>query len=333
MSAVEVYLGGRKFRYWTEVQLSRGIDSFATVSLGAPMDDKFRGIFRPFQFPSLWIDIDGERVFTGRLMEVSPSFSGNEWRVQLNGYEEAAVLMDTNSQLALEFQQQNLLQIATQLAGEFGVTVVPLADVGGPFEREAIDPGSSPLEFLVELAKRRGLTLTGNAIGQLVIGDPSVGSLPIATLTEGASPLLECSVQLNPREYYAKVVGLGEIGKRGIAINPHWPAGVPERVLVFEVKDEDPQTAANGKLGRMFANACSYTVNLSTWTNSLGALWKPGDMVILDAPKSMVYTPTVFSIRNVSLSMETNSETASLELCLPGTFSGEIPMGALPWES
>jgi hypothetical protein len=45
----------------------------------------------------------------------------------------------------------------------------------------------------------------------------------------------------------------------------------------------------------------------------------------------MIYSSYEFVVRSVRFDSETDSETAELDLVLPGSFSGEIPE-SMPWD-
>jgi len=45
----------------------------------------------------------------------------------------------------------------------------------------------------------------------------------------------------------------------------------------------------------------------------------------------MIYQPYTFVLRSVEFTRNENSQTATLELVIPGAFSGKIP-GVLPWD-
>jgi len=45
----------------------------------------------------------------------------------------------------------------------------------------------------------------------------------------------------------------------------------------------------------------------------------------------MIYEPYTFVVRSVRFSKDDSSETATLDLVVPGAFNGEVPE-ALPWD-
>ena len=106
------------------------------------------------------------------------------------------------------------------------------------------------------------------------------------------------------------------------------------RPFAFDVPDTvdaDLKTATEAKAGRMFGNVSLYSVQVDTWRDPLGELWKPNTTLTLLAPDAMVYNEFEFIIRSVRYERNEASEIATLELALPGSFSGKIPE-ALPWD-
>ena len=81
----------------------------------------------------------------------------------------------------------------------------------------------------------------------------------------------------------------------------------------------------------MFGAMASYSVALSTWRDPAGNLWAPNTTLKLQAPGAMIYNSYEFIVRSVEFSKDSTSETARLNLVLPGAFSGQIPE-ALPWD-
>ena len=109
------------------------------------------------------------------------------------------------------------------------------------------------------------------------------------------------------------------------------------RPLVFGMDEGDSvdngteQESAQTKMGRMFANCVGYEVQVSTWRDPKGRLWKPNTTIILECPSAMVYRPFEFLIRGVQFRAAGNVRTATLNLVLPGGFDGLIPK-VLPWD-
>ena len=76
----------------------------------------------------------------------------------------------------------------------------------------------------------------------------------------------------------------------------------------------------------------AYTCRVSTWRDPAGNLWAPNTTVTLTAPDAMIYDKYEFIIRSVTFETDRATETATLNLVLTGSFSGEIP-DSLPWDN
>jgi prophage tail gpP-like protein len=81
----------------------------------------------------------------------------------------------------------------------------------------------------------------------------------------------------------------------------------------------------------MFANALTIVVNVPTWRDPKGKLWKPNTTVTLLEPNAFIYKETEFLVRDVYLKQSKAEKSASLGLVLPGAFSGSAP-AELPWD-
>lgn len=105
----------------------------------------------------------------------------------------------------------------------------------------------------------------------------------------------------------------------------------PFNFKIEDIEGVDIATATDAKLARMLANIASYSIEVNTWRDSSGKLWEPNSKIRLKAPDAMIYDFYVFDIRSVTYRRDEDSETAVIELTLPGAFSGDAPE-IYPWE-
>lgn len=106
------------------------------------------------------------------------------------------------------------------------------------------------------------------------------------------------------------------------------------RPFVYKLQDTeggDEAEANKAKLSRMLGNMAKYTIEVCTWRDANGQLWAPNTRIMLEAPDAMIYGPYTFEVKKVRFNQSDKSETATLELALPGSFSGEPPE-VYPWE-
>lgn len=338
-----VVLNNKRFRFWEFIRITRSIDSIDSVEFEAPFDptdQDQQNAFKPFTYPPLEVTVGGDKLFTGVSMGPSPRSDDTNKIVFVGGYARAGVLQDCTipaSAFPLEYNDQNLEQIAQDITKHFGIRAVFDADPGSAFERVRCDYNRRALDFLMELAVQRGLVMGSDENGDLVFRKSVVGDTPIASLSEGVPPLVSVEAFFDHQQYYSHVTGIepvvvGATGAQFTAKNPRLRGVV--RPHTFQVKDVlggDVRPATEAKLGRMFGNMASYSVTVASWRDPSGALWAPNAVVSLRAPGAMVYSAYSFIVRSVIFEKDPDSELAVLDLVLPGAFSGGSPE-RLPWE-
>lgn len=340
---VAILIDGNRFRLWDSVRITRSIDTMDTVEFGAPFDSDapgFKSTFRPFSFKNAVITVGGNPLFTGTMINVNPVMESARKTISVSCYSLPGVLNDCTppaSAFPLEFDNQGLREIATALAAPFGISVQFLDDQGAVFERVAIEPGKKILAFLSELAKQRNLVISSSASGALTFLKSSGGGQSVSILQQGSAPVLSVEPQFNPQEYYSHITGIEPviIGLDGLQFtvkNPRLNGVI--RPLTFKAPDTldaDVKLAVEAKAGRMFGNMASYSVRVATWRDTSGSLWEPNTSIKLLAPDAMIYSEYEFIIRSVEFNRDRSTETAILNLVMPGAFSGKIPE-VLPWD-
>lgn len=340
---VAILIDGKRFRFWDKVRITRSIDTMDTVEFGAPFDADapgFRDTFRPFSFKTVVITVGGTPLFTGTMVAVNPVIENAQKIISVSGYSLPGVLNDCTapaSSFPLEFDNQGLRDIATTLAAPFGISVDFQADQGAVFERVASEPGKKVLAFLTELAKQRNLIISSSSRGKLVFLQSTESGQPVARLQQGVAPVLSVTPFFSPQEYYSHITGIepvvvGLAGSQFTVKNPRL-LGVT-RPLTFnapDTLDADVKSAVEAKAGRMFGNMASYSVRVATWRDPSGKLWEPNTAIKLLAPDAMIYNEYEFIIRSIEFSRDRATETATLNLVIPGSFSGKVPE-ALPWD-
>ncbi len=342
--SVSLSINGRRFRFWESVTIRRQLDSVDTVSFTAPFepsDRSFRDNFRPFGYQPVDVLVGGERLFTGTMLTPVPTVTAERKEVAVDCYSLPGVLLDCtppSSAWPVEFDNLSLRKIARTLLAPFGLGVESRGSVGAVFERVEASGATNVWSFLAPLAQQRNLVMGTTPEGSLIFWRSVSAGRPVARLIEGASPLMSVVPNFNPQDYFSHVtgmeaVGMGTSGGAYTVRNSRMPSTVL-RPTVFQVEDTETAgiaDAVRAKTGRMFGNMVGYTVELSTWRAPSGRLWEPNTTITLDAAGAMIYGEYEFIIRSVELNRDATSKTATLELVVPGSFSGELPE-RLPWE-
>lgn len=339
---IALFVGGKRFRFWEKIKIKRSIDSISTISFLAPIEaiDGFRDIFKPFTYRDASVEIGGELVFRGTMISVIPIVAMNKKKLQVSCYSRPGVIGDCPppvSLFPLEFNGQNLNDIARTLCAPFGIGIDFLNDPGPAFERVAVDPTKKVLSFLAELARQRNLIISNTSDGFLLFQQSVSTGKPVARLEQGKSPLISVVPDFDAQRYYSHVTGLssveeGEDGAQYTVKNKHLNSVLrPFTFKASDTSDADLKAAVESKVGRMFGNMAAYAIGVSTLREPGGFLWQPNTTLTLLAPDAFVNKEYEFIIRDVEFEKDDDSESAILKLVLPGAFSGEMPE-TLPWD-
>lgn len=340
---VAVKIEGTRFRFWDKIKIIRAIDAMDVIELGAPFESEapeYREFFRPFSFNDIEVTVGGSPFFTGTMVSVDPPVEPTKKTISIGGYSLPGVLNDCTapaSAYPIEYNDTFLQDIAVPIVRPFGLEVVFEADQGAVFERVAMKPGQKILMFLAELAKQRNLIISNTAEGAVLFQQSEDDGTAVVDLEQGEPPLVSVLPFFNPQDYYSHITGLEPVlvGLEGsqFTVQNSRLAGVL-RPFTFETSDTiegDVKAAVEAKAGRMFANAVSYSIRVPTWRDPQGDLWEPNTFVNLTAPDAMVYERYKFVIRSITFERDRNTEHATLNLVIPGSFSGRIPE-RLPWD-
>lgn len=333
---------GPEWRWWTELDLTLNLDAYSTISLTAPLEpdrEDFREVFRPFTFKPMTALIGGDTIFTGTMVDVFPSREPSERTVQVGGYALPGILHDCCAPATatpLEFTKRGLRAIILALVDPFGLQVEAFTETDR-FDKVKLEPDGCVQDFLVDLAKQRNLVITNTTAGKIRCWGSAAPGNPVARIEETEQPLVKVSASFSPQQCFSEITGYagakrGRKGSKFTVPNPFLTSVL--RPHSFTIEDTEPggtPEATRAKLGRMFAEMASFTIpDLPTWRDPQGDIWWPNKTIMLKAPGAMVYDWTELLIRSVVLHDEAAKQTATLEVVLPGAFSGEVPE-ALPW--
>jgi prophage tail gpP-like protein len=177
---------GQKLTGWETFRLERSLEAFAGA-FSATVSDR-----RDFPIPegaAVEAILDGFPILTGWIDVVRPSFDARSRSVTIAGRDRTAELVDCSPvDLSAQFEHVALDGLASDLARPFGVQVVVAGDPGAEFERFALHPGETVHEALERAARLRGVLLTTDGLGRLVLEKPGTTRAAV-DLVEGENLL------------------------------------------------------------------------------------------------------------------------------------------------
>lgn len=340
---VSITIEGAPFRFFESVTIQRVFDGIDSASFTAPFDPDDpaqRENFRPFSYKRVTVSVGGVRQFTGAMVGVSPDSQVSRRTVTITAYALAGVLQDCTapaSSYPIEFNNLKLDGIAGTLLKPFGLTATFESDPGPVFDRVAAKPGQTLWNFLMPLSKQRNLVMGNDQAGNLVFRQSNVAQKPSAILIEGQPPLNGVSATFEHQKYYSSITGIvpmlvGLAGPQHTVPNTQLSGKLrPFTFTIANADDAEAEEAVNAKIGYMFGQMASYNAEVIGWRTEEGKLWSVGDVISLRSKSAMIYEAFNFIIRGVTFSRTGAQKSASLNLVLPGSYSGEIPE-SLPWD-
>ncbi|HHF0547119.1 TPA: phage baseplate assembly protein [Vibrio alginolyticus] len=169
--------GGSIYGGWTKISVTRSIEAMSgtfDLELTWRWQDspsKYKAFMQPIkEGEPCVVEIGDERVITGYVDDWVPSYDEDQVIISVSGRDKTADLVDCSIDMASgQFNNQTLAQIANTVCKPFGIKVIVKTDVGEVFQRIQIEQGETPHELLSRLARQRGVLLTSDTLGNLVI--------------------------------------------------------------------------------------------------------------------------------------------------------------------
>ena len=181
MDKVSLKINGRVYSGWTKVQITRALDAMSGDFELSLTWDLENAIDKPInEGDSCVVELGTDRVITGFIDDWIPSYDESEVTIAVSGRDKTGDLVDCSVVGHSQFLNLDLAQIAKEICKPFNITVIVNSPVGELFSRVAIEQGETCHELLTRLAKQRGIMLTSDVYGNLVLTKASTEVLPTA---------------------------------------------------------------------------------------------------------------------------------------------------------
>jgi prophage tail gpP-like protein len=275
-----------------------------SVSEGAPLTKDF-GSLKIKPGDHCTITLGGELAISGYVETRQVGYNATQHGIQIIGHSYNKAAADGSvMHKTMEFKNQSLQQIGTQLLKPFGIQFVPkTAMPTKQFPRVNVAPGMSAWHQLDILARQRQVTLgtdkQGNVTGRtffqgggdaLVEGVNILDGQEVMTMNMGDGPLNEKSQTPGSNFNFGREAAgptsktdsrpLGESGKGVYA---------PQVGLTEHHGDKD-DTKARGNMEqqRRGQEQLQVTIVVQGWMRPSGGLWEPGTKVMVQSPMLLV---------------------------------------------
>ncbi len=202
MTALTLLVEGQRFEGWKRVAVTRGIEQLAGT-FDITCADRWalqRQALPVSKGQACEVQIGGKPVIKGFINSAAPNYSGRGHELQVRGRDATQDLVDSSATTdGGGWVGRSLMQIATALCKPFGIKVVLSADAGvqaaakQAFQYQHLNVGETVNEALSRLARIRGVLLTSNVAGDLII--TRAGTARAQTVLRLGHNILEASAE------------------------------------------------------------------------------------------------------------------------------------------
>ena len=169
------------------------------------MTEQWPGANQPWQiqpFDKCVLKIGNDLVLTGYVDSYLPTYDATSHRVRITGRSATEDLIDCMPNVVGgQFNGYGLAAIADAIAGLFGIAVKVQTDLGEPFAVATISKTETAFAYLDDLARQRGVLMTDDPTGALVLTAAGSGSAA-GSLVEGVN-ILSASLRLTAADQFS----------------------------------------------------------------------------------------------------------------------------------
>ena len=324
---------GHEIKFYTKLTYTRSSDSFSTLGFVVPNTESMRAIIKPLTFRPVTLILNGELKFSGTVVTVEPRSSTKVSQIAVSAYSIPGVLNDCtapSSSYPLSFTGQTIKSITETLIKPFGIKLQLEASEGAPFEDVGLKTSKKILPFLIDLANQRDLLISDTVGGDLRIWRPEATGDVVAHLRGDYPPVKSITGSITGRKFYSHITGFSDPDGANDGGAKTIKAGSFSglRPYSFEARDANAKQlldATQAEVNRMYLNAVSYKVALSSWTYANGDAIAEGQFVKLTDPPNYL-NEYIMQIRSVRFNRDVKGDTSEL------TVSTSAQTESLPWE-
>lgn len=341
---VEILVDGMSYRGWTDVTVTAALDEAARsfsvqITEQSPIDEPGEFMGWPIMPGNeVSVRLGGKVAVTGYVDARQSSYSFSAHGVQVDGRSKTADAIDSSvDEPRGEFKKIRLDALAKRLAAAHGISVKVEGDAGEPFDVVRIQPGETAFETIDRLARMRGLIVTDDAEGGLVIRkDGGEGGAQIM-LIEGEN-ILSGRATFREDQKYSKVKVKAQRPRASeddeaadgedadgdyfddIEAEAEDKAVKRKRTLVIVAEEPGDKNAAQERAEREVAKRKAETIEagitVQGFFSSPGKLWAPGDKVHVSSP--MLHLDRALVVKSITFKQSfSGGSTTELTLTIP----------------
>lgn len=341
-SGLALIVGGTAHAGWKRVRVQRSMAACAS-SFEVEYSQQADSAGRPRLIQggqACELRIHGEPVITGYVDQVQARLSAKTFELAVGGRDKTADLVDCAAQGGSgQWRGLRVETIAEQLAQPFGVNVRVEADTGKPLASFALQAGESAFEAMERAARMRGLLLTTNGRGDLVIA--RAGQDRVSGVLAVGVNVLAMRAQEDLRDRYSAYTVLGQSpgsddwnGRAAAQVRAQAADPDVKRYRPLVVVNAAPDVAGSlaeralWEASTRAARSFELEVTVRGWMHADG-LWVPNRLVSVRAPMLGVPEQDLL-VAQVEYSLDDGGEVCRLGLTGPGAYTVQRLKEAAP---
>ncbi len=219
MPQLRLEIAGAVFSDWTSARVQRGLseisgsfeleyDDQARMQALLPRAEARLGLTRIRPLMPARILLDNELVLLGWIEDVEWDLAGQDLRARIAGRDRTGFLVDgsANPEGPAEYKGLTVLQIAQKLCAPFGIAVRAEVDVGAPLRDFGLELGESVMSAIDKASKQRGVLVTSDGVGGLVLTRSGLRRAPAPLRAPGNAVSVGASLSSRERfsDYWVK---------------------------------------------------------------------------------------------------------------------------------
>jgi prophage tail gpP-like protein len=337
LNNVTLSVGGHDYGGWKAVSIGAGLERQArdfTLGITWRWPGGGEVPVRIRQGEAVEVRIGQELLLTGYVFSTPIRYDSESVTLSISGRSRTADLVDCAAvNQPGQWRGQNVQQIITALAGEYGIAVVNEAALTLGVEDHTIEPGETAFESIDRLLTLSRLFSTDDGQGRLVIAKPGSAGRAVDTLELGKN-LLSGDTNLDFCGVFSEYISKGQrsgsdviYGAQANEVEARISDARIERRRVKVIQQSGQLTA---KLARervewerasAVGKALAVNYVVQGWRQSNGALWRHNMLVRVVDP--LIGLDRDMLISEISYELSEQGTTAKISVAPPEAFLPE----------
>lgn len=334
---VALKIAGQLYQRWSSIRITRGLKRCVS-DIELETVGELQPAVLPFQ--PFTVSDDNDLLLTGYIVSVNPMIGAKATMTRIIGQSKTQDLVDCMLLGIFETSQFNgstLDAIARAVAAPFGIGVTVAAPVGDAFP-DATFGSESVFAYLERLARQRGVLLTDDQNGNLVLTTLGTGRAPGSLAMGQGGNIAEARGELNGKGRHSKYTVLSQAGMwaTGSAVQVDivgqaGDGGVPRfrpwaTLAESTLLPGDAQKRAAWEAAHRVGEAVKASLVVPEWRAG-GTLWQQNELVRCTVPRLAL--DDEFLIGEIEYREDNEGRRTTLTVAPPSAFTPEPESAAL----